>query len=131
MFESFFPYAASEHAGSIDQIVDIVHVLMLILFIGWGVFIMSVIADAFAANGITQSEWDAFVAAIPFQLYAWLAISMVPVLVALNFDYGPMARAESALTTTPDVPDQDNSKAKPILVWLPLLVLGVTLAGGK
>ncbi|HEY5645257.1 MAG TPA: hypothetical protein VIS76_04920, partial [Pseudomonadales bacterium] len=35
-------------------------VAILIPFIGWGVFIMSVIGDAFAANGIGTSEWDAF-----------------------------------------------------------------------
>ncbi len=106
-------------------------VAILIPFIGWGVFIMSVIADAFAANDIATSEWDAFVSAIPFQLYAWLAIAMVPVLTLLNFDYGPMAEAEKSAGAERaeqpvSVPEQ-HSKAKPILVWLPLLVLGVTL----
>lgn len=106
-------------------------VAILIPFIGWGVFIMSVIADAFAANGIATSEWDAFVSAIPFQLYAWLAIAMVPALTLLNFDYGPMAGAEkSAATESPKQPvvvHQEHSRARPVLVWLPLLVLGVTL----
>ena len=106
-------------------------VAILIPFIGWGVFIMSVIADAFSASGITTSEWDAFVAAIPYQLYAWLAITMVPVLTMLNFDFGPMARAEremaSKVYSGPISPIGEKSKAKPVLVWLPLLVLGVTL----
>ncbi len=92
---------------------------------------MSVIADAFSASGITTSEWDAFVAAIPYQLYAWLAIAMVPVLTALKFDYGSMAQAEKEAATKilarPISPLSDNSKAKPVLVWLPLLVLGITL----
>jgi Na+/H+ antiporter NhaC len=104
-------------------------VAILIPFIGWGVFIMSVIADAFSANAIATSEWDAFVAAIPFQLYAWLAIAMVPALTLLNFDYGSMARAEAEVgdagETAESAPGDD--KAKPILVWLPLLILGVTL----
>ena len=60
-------------------------VAILIPFIGWGVFIMSVIADAFSAADIEMSEWDAFVSAIPFQLYAWLAIAMVPALTLLKF----------------------------------------------
>jgi Na+/H+ antiporter NhaC len=106
-------------------------VAILIPFIGWGVFIMSVIADAFSANGVTQSEWDAFVGAIPFQFYAWLAIFMVPVLTFLNFDYGPMAAAETAaaleVSSADAVETGENSKARPILVWLPLLVLGATL----
>ena len=105
-------------------------VAILIPFIGWGVFIMSVIADAFAANGITTAEWDAFVAAIPFQLYAWLAIAMVPALTLLSFDYGPMAEAEGeASQGEVDVGDDTavESRAKPVLVWLPLLMLGITL----
>lgn len=105
-------------------------VAILIPFIGWGVFIMSVIADAFAANGITTAEWDAFVAAIPFQLYAWLAIAMVPAMTLLAFDYGPMAEAESeASQGVADVADEETfeSRARPVLVWLPLLVLGITL----
>ena len=106
-------------------------VAILIPFIGWGVFIMSVIADAFSASGVAMSEWDAFVAAIPYQLYAWLAIAMVPALTILKFDYGSMARAESDVANKvyagPISPLGENSKAKPVLVWLPLLVLGSTL----
>ena len=102
-------------------------VAILIPFIGWGVFIMSVIADAFVANGVDISEWDAFVAAIPFQFYAWLAIAMVPVLTALDFDYGPMARAEAVATSEAYGESSDDLKARPVLVWLPLLVLGISL----
>jgi Na+/H+ antiporter NhaC len=106
-------------------------VAILIPFIGWGVFIMSVIADAFAANAIEQSEWDAFVSAIPYQLYAWLAISMVPAMTLLRFDYGPMATAEDTTGTSdaaaPLLNVATSSDARPILVWLPLLVLGATL----
>lgn len=100
-------------------------VAILIPFIGWGVFIMSVIADAFRANGIQTSEWEAFVSAIPFQLYAWLAISMVPALTFLKLDFGPMAEAKPHAID--DVGTVDVPGARPILVWLPLLALGVTL----
>ena len=34
----YMPEAASEHAHRIDQMIDYVHWLMLLLFIGWGVF---------------------------------------------------------------------------------------------
>ena len=108
-------------------------VAILIPFIGWGVFIMSVIADAFEANALQQSEWDAFVDAIPFQVYAWLAITMVPVLTFLRFDYGPMNNAERAILTPGDtatpapVAEHAGKDSRPIVVWLPLLVLGVTL----
>jgi len=105
-------------------------VAILIPFIGWGVFIMSVIADAFSVNGIETSEWNAFVAAIPFQLYAWLAICMVPLLALLRFDFGAMQLAEQQarqMKPAVFVESPSQSAAKPILVWLPLLVLGVTL----
>jgi Na+/H+ antiporter NhaC len=105
-------------------------VCILIPFIGWGVFIMSVIADAFSANNVDTAEWDAFIAAIPFQFYAWLAISMVPLLALLQFDYGPMRRVESAARQAPladPVKLVPDSLAKPMLVWLPLIILFVTL----
>jgi Na+/H+ antiporter NhaC len=106
-------------------------VAILIPFIGWGVFIMSVIGDAFVANDVATSEWDAFVAAIPYQLYAWLAIAMVPAVALLRGDFGPMAAAEQeARRVTADVASRDSTAetgARPILVWLPLLVLGATL----
>jgi len=115
-------------------------VAILIPFIGWGVFIMSVIADAFTANGVATSEWDAFVAAIPFQIYAWLAIFMLPALVILRLDYGPMRTAElnlpedaaaaDATDEADEVGDESTAgkpRAKAIVVWLPLIVLGATL----
>ena len=105
-------------------------VAILIPFIGWGVFIMSVIADAFAANGIETSEWDAFIAAIPYQLYAWLAITMVPVLAILRFDYGAMQRAEEAVEEVDveiQIEEPKDDGVRSIVVWLLLVVLGVTL----
>ena len=105
-------------------------VAILIPFIGWGVFIMSVIADAFDANGVDMNEWDAFVAAIPFQFYAWLAIAMVPALTLLKFDYGAMRDAERAVSERqpgPVVESGGDPRARPIVVWLPLLVLGAAL----
>ena len=104
-------------------------VAILIPFIGWGVFIMSVIADAFKVSGVDESEWSAFVAAIPFQIYAWLAIALPPLLALLDFDYGPMRRAQASVAATSEEPDPlpAQQRATPILVWLPLLVLGAVL----
>lgn len=106
-------------------------VAILIPFIGWGVFIMSVIADAFAASGVDESEYSAFVAAIPFQVYAWLAIAIVPLLAFLDFDYGPMRQAAESAEAAPADPGDSvadtATRATPILVWLPLLVLGAVL----
>jgi cytochrome c oxidase subunit 2 len=41
--ELFFPDAASAHAASIDRVVDLVHWLMLLLFVGWGAFFVYVL----------------------------------------------------------------------------------------
>jgi cytochrome c oxidase subunit 2 len=38
------PVAASEHAAEIDHMISIVHWLMLLMFIGWGVFFIYVLA---------------------------------------------------------------------------------------
>jgi cytochrome c oxidase subunit 2 len=37
------PPAASAHAGDIDQMISLVHWLMLVLFVGWGVFFVFVL----------------------------------------------------------------------------------------
>lgn len=70
-------------------------VAVLIPFIGWGVYIMSLIYQEYEALGIEESEFTAFILTIPFQLYAWLAVLMVPLLAVLNLDFGAMAKAES------------------------------------
>lgn len=38
MMDALFPPAASAHAGDIDRMIDAVHVLMLLLFVGWILF---------------------------------------------------------------------------------------------
>lgn len=105
-------------------------VCILIPFIGWGVFIMSVLADAFAANSVEVGEWDAFVSAIPYQFYAWLAIAIVSLLALMRFDYGPMRAAEreaGCATPAEHVQVETHGRARPVLVWLPLLVLFAVL----
>jgi cytochrome c oxidase subunit 2 len=43
MMELFFPDAAAAHAAPIDRLVDWMHVLMLILFVGWSLFFVYVL----------------------------------------------------------------------------------------
>ena len=102
-------------------------IAILIPFIGWGVFTMSVIKGSFEVNQIQIPEWDAFISAIPYQFYAWLAISIVPILSILGFDYGEMRLAESATKITKESPHDQSKNIAAIFVWLPLLVLGITL----
>ena len=116
-------------------------VAILVPFIGWGVYIMSLIYVEYEALGILESEFTAFVRAIPFQFYAWLAVMMVPLLTFLRFDFGAMATAEKVAQRDPDEDSkalaQDKSQiqyqtfthpnAKPVLVWAPLIVLAAVL----
>jgi len=103
-------------------------VAILIPFIGWGVFTMSIIKDSFETNGIELNEWSAFVSAIPFQFYAWLAIIIVPVLSLLDFDFGKMKEAEVlAQKKLQEKSSVISNDGLAIFVWLPLLVLGSIL----
>ena len=70
-------------------------VAILVPFIGWGVYVMGLLRKAFDAQGAQVSEYDAFVAAIPFQFYAWLAIATVPIVALSQRDWGPMAVVEA------------------------------------
>jgi Na+/H+ antiporter NhaC len=102
---------------------------------------MSLIYQEYAALGIEESEFTAFIRTIPFQFYAWLAVMMVPLLTYLRFDFGAMARAERDAQEDSDedadAVEQGESQmqfqafthpnAKPVLVWAPLLVLAVVL----
>jgi Na+/H+ antiporter NhaC len=69
-------------------------VAILVPFIGWGVYIMSLIYQEYEALGIEESEFSVFIQTIPFQFYAWLAVTMVPLLAAFKFDFAAMARVE-------------------------------------
>ena len=106
-------------------------IAILIPFIGWGVaFSMSIIKSSFETNNISINEWNAFTSAIVFQLYTWLAITVVPVLSLLGFDFGKMAEAEEAAVSRNEASTKVHKNAMAIFVWLPLIVLALTLFFG-
>ena len=49
------PVAASAHAGEIDQMISLVHWLMLVLFVGWGAFFVFVLVRFRASANPTAS----------------------------------------------------------------------------
>lgn len=117
-------------------------VAVLIPFIGWGVYIMGLIKTEFEALNITTSEFTTLIQVIPFQFYAILAVSMVPLVALAKLDFGPMARAERRIEQTGELywPEskplrraenvEEGAKGgRAILIWLPLLVLFITLFG--
>ena len=110
-------------------------VAILVPFIGWGVYVMGLLRKAFDAQGEQTSEYGAFVAAIPFQFYAWLAIATVPIVAFARRDWGPMAAAEAARgrgevdgfdASSPEDATEIEG-ARPSLVWMPLLAMALTL----
>jgi len=118
-------------------------VAVLIPFIGWGVYIMGLIKVEFDLLNITTSEFSTLIQVIPFQFYAILVVSMVPLVALLNLNFGPMANAERRVQQTGELywpeskplrrtekeGDEFANKGRSIFIWLPLLVLFITLFG--
>lgn len=112
-------------------------VAILVPFIGWGVYIMSLLHQQFELLGIAQSDYEAFLSAIPFQFYAWLAVLMVPLLALLELDFGAMRRIEdeTAQAPPPMTVSGQSAPAGPDLqaegrayfIWAPLLALAAVL----
>ncbi|MCT7655782.1 hypothetical protein MBH78_16375 [Oceanimonas sp. NS1] len=57
---------------------------------------MGLLQKEFTALELDLSDWQAFIAAIPFQFYAVLAVTLVPLIALRKLDFGPMAEAERA-----------------------------------
>lgn len=112
-------------------------VAILVPFIGWGIYIISLIQKEFDSAGQDISAWDSFIQAMPFQFYALLAIFIVPVLIYAGLDFGPMAEAEKTANRssqqTISNKNEDNiqafthSKARASFVFIPLLIMATVL----
>lgn len=113
-------------------------VCVLVPIIGWGVYAMSLIAKAYEQLGIKESEWTAFIGAVPFQFYSILAVVMVAIIAFTGWDFGPMARAEQRAQRTGKVirdgatPIRTEFEAKVpegarLSVWLGIVPLVVLL----
>ncbi|MGF1681710.1 Na+/H+ antiporter NhaC family protein [Photobacterium minamisatsumaniensis] len=109
-------------------------VAILIPFIGWGVYIMGLLQKEFSALEVGISDWEAFVKAIPFQFYAFLAIFIVPLVAIKKLDFGPMAEAEAkakqgiiAANTQDTLNTFTHKNAKASFVFAPLFVMALVL----
>ena len=52
------PVQASAHAGEIDEMIALVHWLMAILFVGWGIFFLFVLGDVKGVVELTELMVD-------------------------------------------------------------------------
>lgn len=117
-------------------------IAILVPFIGWGVYIMGLIQTEFDALGVTESDYTTFIQTIPFQLYAILAVIMIPVVAITGMDFSQMKKAEQRVEKTGAIywensnPQRETKKSgnvsdngRTIMVILPLIVLFATLFG--
>lgn len=115
-------------------------VAVLVPITGWGVYIMSLLAKEYSAESAgTGADWALLLGALPFAFYPILTVLTVPVVALSGREFSRMARAEQRTqggapywpTSRPLRPPAPSmvAGARPILVWLPLLVLFVTIQG--
>ena len=113
-------------------------VAILVPFIGWGIYIMGLLQKEFEQAGKSLDSWQVFIAVIPFQFYAVLAITVIPLMVLMKADVGAMAEAENKAAKegyTVVRNEQDNNKieafthknARARFVFLPLIVMAAVL----
>ena len=110
-------------------------VAVLIPFIGWGLYSQGLIAQEYEALGITEDAFTTYVKAVPFQFYSLLAVVMVPLIITMKADFGPMKKAEEerekGIALQGDAIEKielkEISNAKPIMVWLPLSIMMIVL----
>ncbi|MEL7658117.1 MAG: Na+/H+ antiporter NhaC family protein, partial [Bacillota bacterium] len=110
-------------------------VCILVPFSSWGILYASQIEEVGVLEGV--SGFSAYVNAIPFMLYAWIAVIMVPLFIMGIIPlYGPMKKAEERVTATgrvfPDYHYEEEAfeglvdDTKPSSAWnfmIPMIVL--------
>lgn len=115
-------------------------VCVLLPFFGWGATVMGILIVEFENLGITEwTDWTAFCAAIPYQIYPILCLLLVPLVVFSKKDFGAMAKAEqnarkgifSTLMSEDTAPVKVNvhNNVSPLIIIIPLVVLFVVLFG--
>jgi Na+/H+ antiporter NhaC len=67
---------------------------ILIPFIGWGAYIMSLIEASYDEIGQTENAFSVLLNVLPYQFYAFLALLTVPIVIWTRRDYGPMLRVQ-------------------------------------
>jgi Na+/H+ antiporter NhaC len=108
---------------------------ILIPFIGWGAYIMSLIERSYAEIGLTENEFTVLIKVIPYQFYAFLALLTVPIIIMTGKDYGPMRKAQAKHresgshqnTATEETSDDDNASKTPVGMFLYPLGVMLTL----
>ncbi len=69
-------------------------VSILVPFIGWGVYIMSLIDNAYGDIGVSEQAFQVLLDVWPYQFYALLALLSIPMFISSGRDFGPMLKAQ-------------------------------------
>lgn len=110
---------------------------ILVPFIGWGAYIMSLIEKNYAEIGLEGNAFEVLISVIPYQFYAFLALLTVPFIIFTGKDYGPMrqiqADYDAGLAHSPldyPGPTDDADGETPLGIFLyPLGVMLFLVAG--
>ncbi len=108
---------------------------ILIPFIGWGAYIMSLIEKNYAEIGLDDNAFEVLLAVIPYQFYAFLALLTVPFIIFTRKDYGPMLRVQAdydagLAQSTDDAPeDAEEGETRLGIFLYPLGVMLFLVAG--
>jgi Na+/H+ antiporter NhaC len=115
-------------------------VCVLVPFISWGVYVMSLIDQAFTHHKITAygDSFATFLRLLPFQFYPILALATVPLIILSGRDFGPMGAAQRRLAAAQPLPEQveehhdgepaAETSAPAAVIVVPLLALLVAVA---
>ncbi len=101
----------------------------------WVVTVMSIVRDTQGFEKLGISEFEFFIKAIPYNLYALLALIMVLAVIFLKRDFGPMKHSEqlasNGILYSEDVygpasgaeEENVNTNARPLDMLFPIIVL--------
>lgn len=87
-------------------------VSILVPFIGWGAYIMSLIDRSYAEIGLTENSFTVLISVIPYQFYAFLALATVPIVIYSGKEYGPMKRAQARFLARTEKSDGKEAGTK-------------------
>ena len=102
----------------------------------WVVTVMSIVRNAEGFDKLGISDFEFFIRAVPYNLYALTTLLMVLVLIFFKRDFGPMKRSETLAKETGvlwnekvygvisgDLRDENVTRAKPADMLVPILLL--------
>jgi len=102
----------------------------------WVVTVMSIVRNSEGFSKLGISDFEFFIRAIPYNLYALTTILMILVIIFFKSDFGAMKKSEDLARTSGllwneeaygvisgDVPEEQTTRAKPIDMLLPILLL--------